>query len=118
MCGGGRGGGPLKRDRVALHLLNQSGAVFTATPTFSQIPPVTPFNPPSLNSTAPHFSQEEPRMGASQVCVRACERVFILQGWRIDGIHKVERTSRTSRAAWQVRLEIFQERQCIHHLYV
>lgn len=69
------GWGGLKRDRVALHLLNQSGAVFTATPTFSQIPPLTPFNPPSLNSTAPHSSQEEPRMGASQVCVRACERV-------------------------------------------
>lgn len=76
---------------------------------FSQIPSYTPFNAPSHNSTAPHSSQKKkkkknPLTGASQVCTRAracdvsCE--CILHGWRIDGIHKVKQTSRTT-AAWQ-----------------
>jgi len=113
----------VERDYVALHLLNQSGAVFSdtslplvsahptilllsVTPKFLHLHLLTPRHTHTHNSTAPHSSWEQPHKGASQVCAWCfCES--ILHGWRIDCMHKVKRTSRT-RAARQGPLKYFE----------
>lgn len=71
-------------------------------------------NPPPQLKRPAFFTGRTPHRCLSGVwaCMWACTCIP-LQGWRIDGIHKVKQTSRT-RAAWQLGRLLNISRETVH----